>query len=679
MANVRAALEPPRRHWSRFAGPGLALVGLSGFAFLASGTPSSAENCDGDLGARVWAPARRDAAHQVFGQIASAQADESFVAVDAALASYEERWNEQATQVCVATKGAATACLRGQRKHADASVDLLETIDASTLPYALAMVANLPKTERCLRRSEFVPDEAPAAVAEALARVAAHWQLQQFADAETEARIALRGALAANSLRAVRVARLELGRALMRQGKANDAIPLLEQAYWSASRHNAHVVAANAGLEISVFLADNAEIDAAEVWTRRSRTELDRLATPNLHMEGVFQAHVGALHWLFDELEEAELSFMLAEQFRVASGEDSAANLAVSINNRAAVLSSLRQDAAAIAEYERAIEILENAYGPNFPPIADNLNALGVSWNKRGQPKNAQVALERALQILRATADPGSAAIGRVLTNLGGAHEELGELDRARTRYEQAIQVLAVEGRPPHRDAFVPHLGLSALARFDGDYAAAKTWAHKAGALCERTLGEAHVCVGQVAYELNATASVAGEPAEALRQGQRAVSSWTTVLGPSHPLVAIALRSVGDALLELKRYEDAAQAYRRAIELAELDPDAVELGPMLSGLAETRLLQRQPDEAERLAREAVEARSSPLQRGTVELVLAKALHAGGKRRPALEVAQQAREHMLEFGPAAAIYVDQIDAWIDEVQPASGPGQRGNQP
>ena len=96
---------------------------------------------------------------------------------------------------------------------------------------------------------------------------------------------------------------------------------------------------------------------------------------------------------------------------------------------------------AARASGERALAIVEEAYGPDHPRVASILNNLGIVLELRGELEAARAAQERALTIKEVTYGPDHPEVARALTNLGIVLELRGELEAARAAQERALAI----------------------------------------------------------------------------------------------------------------------------------------------------------------------------------------------------------------------------------------------
>ena len=77
----------------------------------------------------------------------------------------------------------------------------------------------------------------------------------------------------------------------------------------------------------------------------------------------------------------------------------SAEQVATSLNNIAVQYSSEGNYAAAQPLDERAVEIKEKVYGPNHPAVASSLNNLALDYVYQGRYASAGPLLERAIRI----------------------------------------------------------------------------------------------------------------------------------------------------------------------------------------------------------------------------------------------------------------------------------------
>jgi tetratricopeptide (TPR) repeat protein len=122
--------------------------------------------------------------------------------------------------------------------------------------------------------------------------------------------------------------------------------------------------------------------------------------------------------------------------------QPAAAAAAGSLLNRATEYLGRRAELrAARGACERALAIIEAAYGPDHPEVAGTLTNLGIVVQQLGELGAARSAQERSLAIFEAAYGPDHPQVARTLTNLGLVLQELGELGAAQAAQERALAI----------------------------------------------------------------------------------------------------------------------------------------------------------------------------------------------------------------------------------------------
>ena len=90
----------------------------------------------------------------------------------------------------------------------------------------------------------------------------------------------------------------------------------------------------------------------------------------------------------------------------------------------------------------RALAVDEQAFGPNHPDVASDLNTLGVIYDGEKRYPDALTAYRRALEIRKASLGPEHPSTATTLSNIAGTYEALGRYDEAEAHYVEAIRIL---------------------------------------------------------------------------------------------------------------------------------------------------------------------------------------------------------------------------------------------
>ncbi len=177
--------------------------------------------------------------------------------------------------------------------------------------------------------------------------------------------------------------------------------------------------------------------------------------------------------------------------------------------------------AAAMDYYEQALALFHTV-GDQWG-MALTLGNLGQICREQGHYSRALSAGRQGLELARATGDTRTE--GWLLGNLGWALLDCGVYAEARHTFEQAVRICRSTGALMEEGWVLSGLGL--LCHLQGDQSAAEAYEHQVLALAqssgERSLeADARLCLGH-------TLTAAGRPAEAAQAYRRSLELWQEV------------------------------------------------------------------------------------------------------------------------------------------------------
>jgi Tfp pilus assembly protein PilF len=165
---------------------------------------------------------------------------------------------------------------------------------------------------------------------------------------------------------------------------------------------------------------------------------------------------------------------------------------AQSLNNLAYLLHTQGDTTAARALYERALSIREQVLGPQHPDTASSLNNLAYLLRSQDNSDAARPLYERALSIREQVLGPQHADTAQSLNNLAGLLARQGDFGAARSLYERALAIYEQVLGPQHPDTASSLNNLAGLLVRQGDSNAARPLYERALATCEQSLGLDH-------------------------------------------------------------------------------------------------------------------------------------------------------------------------------------------
>lgn len=348
---------------------------------------------------------------------------------------------------------------------------------------------------------------------------------------------------------------LELrARALDRRGHTRAAIETLEAATWQAADVRSRAV--SLACRLVAWHGEAGDLEAARRWFRWAQ---ERAGTSSEETAWLARARSFLLHAEGNDAAAFEAAVSALPE---ASGIDEAHLL-----RRACVTSDLGGGRAdTVLWCERAATAYEALLGADHPTTLAAKQSLGIALEGAARYAEAQTLLESVVEATRR--DPTASAVGlvTVLNSLGIVREQREDYAGATQAYEEALRGL--EGLPDPQP----------------------------------------VVTAKITLNLGTLMAVQERPLEALRHYQRARVLFEEHLGQQAPELVWVRWGLGNAYLDLERFDDARDELSGAVERAE----ALELGPVTVGKIAVSLARAQvgddfdPDAGRRWARRAVD-------------------------------------------------------------------------
>jgi tetratricopeptide (TPR) repeat protein/predicted Ser/Thr protein kinase len=477
----------------------------------------------------------------------------------------------------VATMNDRVACLDAAREEMTSLVAIFSRADRRVAVHAINAAYGLPRPRACLdanvAHTSLVLPDAPDARARVIAlrhKVAEVNQLDvatKFDEAIALGTPALAEARAIPHRRSEAELLLAMGDAKRQLGDPQGATAVLQDALAAAEAAGDDSLAGALAAKLAFELGDVLEKPHdAERWLALARGILEREGGHDERVEG--------------ELLESELAVSAAEghpdqtiplrdrliALLVRMYGPTHPRVAASINNKACDLYALGRLEEAVAEFRRGIAMQEELFGPDTPTLSADWNNVGASLTLLGRYDEAQAALERSRKLLEPI-DLHSANAIVTLATIAVLENREGRTDDALAETAQGIAIVEATGDNGIR--FLPSLlverGRALLAKDD---------AESARQACARAL---------------------------------AVQEKQEVVGPEQVYSDDALTCLGDAETRLGRLDEALAHLERGLTLTKRDtPTDMALARFAMAKA-LRAAKREPERAQELASEALEA------------------------------------------------------------------------
>jgi len=208
--------------------------------------------------------------------------------------------------------------------------------------------------------------------------------------------------------------------------------------------------------------------------------------------------------------------------------------------------------AEALAPYERVLAIDEQAFGPDHPNVANDVNNLGLVLRDLGDLAGARGAFEIALVIDERAWGPEHPNVARSVNNLGLVLQDLGDLAGARAAFERALAIDKRVFGPDHPNVARDVNNLGLVMRDLGDLAGAQAAFERALAIDERAFRPDHQNIGRDVNNLGSVLLVLGDLAGARTAFKRALEIFEKFLPADHPNIRIVRRNLETVEREIK-------------------------------------------------------------------------------------------------------------------------------
>ena len=232
-------------------------------------------------------------------------------------------------------------------------------------------------------------------------------------------------------------------------------------------------------------------------------------------------------------------------------------------------LQDIADYADAKTNYERALEIDQNTFGPDHPDVAIRLNNLGLVLKGQGDLNGAKTNLEHALEIDQNTFGPDHPNAATLLSNLGMVLKDQGDLDGAKTNFQRALEIGLATLGPDHPNVAIRLNNLGMVLKDQGDLDGAKTNFQRALEIGLATLGPDHPNVAIRLNNLGMVLKDQGDLDGAKTNLERSLEIDQNTFGPDHPNVARGLNNLGMVLKDQGDLDGAKTNLERALRILE--------------------------------------------------------------------------------------------------------------
>lgn len=387
-------------------------------------------------------------------------------------------------------------------------------------------------------------------------------------------------ALSANSIQEPKDLRqLELGKPVERQLAGGEShfyqVALVSDQYLD-------LVVEQKGIDVIVILTapDGKRISETDSPNGTSGPESIRAI---IETEGRYQLEIRSLE---KEAKAGRYEVKIVD-LRVATDKDRNWVEAIRLHVESENLSRQRRYDDALPLAERAVTIIEKAFGPEDRRMAPAISSLAALYQNKQDYAKVEVLDLRVLAIMEKTLGPEHPNVAIALTNLGRLNLMRDDLDRAEQFFQRALSIREKVLGPEHYQVAFSTGDLATLFYQKDDHAKAEAFYLRTLAILEKTLGLEHPHPAEVMGSLASFYRVRGEYSKAESLYQRALSIFKKSYGEEHPDVALSYNNLAALYGSEGDYAKAEALHQRALEIFEktLGPDHIRVSLSLTNLA----------------------------------------------------------------------------------------------
>ncbi len=236
------------------------------------------------------------------------------------------------------------------------------------------------------------------------------------------------------------------------------------------------------------------------------------------------------------------------------------------------------------------------------------LEAIGRSYRRLGQPERAVAYLQDSLRIQRQLPEVDQASLGAIVTEIASALRDQGRMDESDGYFSEALQL----SRDAHDQRTEAHakllVDLGRLEKVRGNPKQALEYLDRALELMRSLKGGRDPEVGLILGEMS-NVKIWSDDLQGAEEAARAAVEIYKSVPESYPDRITADYYLADILFYRGRIDDAAALFERALAAQRrvYGPTSRAAADTLASLAQVRIVQNKPGEAERLINEALAA------------------------------------------------------------------------
>lgn len=383
------------------------------------------------------------------------------------------------------------------------------------------------------------------------------------------------------------------------------------------------------------------------------RTALDRAAAriagrfdSQPVIEASIRRTIGSAYFDLNRMPEAEAQLRRAADLATpALGAEHPDTLAI-LDVLGVVYNYESKYADAKAVLSRVYETRRRTLGPEHKDTLETMSNLGLAIAYEGDDARAMTLFEPLLAAYRRLFGDENPATLDVMDNLGGTYRQLGKFTQARALFERELELSRRIRGPEHPDTINCMGNLAVAYRALGDLPRAEQLSVARLDATQRAFGDDHWETQNCRINLAVCYRAERRYSEAEPLFKDAINKLTRVL-PGHPLIFQAKHQLAELYRQQRRFGEAESTLMEVVSARRrlLGAENVYTAQALASLGQVRLDDRKYADAEQPLRDAVQAwtkaRPDSWEYFAAESLLGASLAGQGRRAEAAP--------LLEFG------------------------------
>jgi tetratricopeptide (TPR) repeat protein len=303
--------------------------------------------------------------------------------------------------------------------------------------------------------------------------------------------------------------------------------------------------------------------------------------------------------------------------------------------------------------YQRTLSVDDKVFGRQAPDTINCLRSLAELYIKMGLYAKAEPLLQQVLVIQEKVLGPEHPRTAGTLGSLATLYFDMGDYAKSDSFYQRALGIQEKVLGPDHLDLANTLIGMGMLAMNMGDYNTAISRYVRAATIQEKAFGLEHPSVANTFRAVAELHQRTGNFAKAEELDQRALKIDEKVLGPEHRDTAACLANLGELYERMGDLVKAESFDKRALEIQEkaLGPEHPNFASGLNNLATVYMQMGDDAKAAPLCQQALDINEkilgpySPATTASLDNLATIYFHLH-KTNEALEVADKAEQTRL---------------------------------